>query len=82
MKAIDIAKKTIENSGGFAIPMETLEELVSLIEFYQGIDTFNEQLMNEINRLRKALKDIAEIDHRGNGHPSGNIARAALKEKK
>lgn len=32
------------------------------------------------NRLRAALREIADIDYRGNAHPSASIARAALGE--
>ena len=48
-------------------------------------DAANE-LCNEaadrIEQLEEALREIADIDYRGNAHPSASIARAALGEKK
>lgn len=35
---------------------------------------------DEIERLREALRKIADMDYRGNAHPSANIARDALKD--
>lgn len=36
------------------------------------------KLEQENERLRAALQQIADIDYRGNAHPSLHIARAAL----
>lgn len=47
----------------------------ALFDLFAGIDG----VAPEMQRMRSALVDIANMDYRGNKHPSADLARKALK---
>jgi hypothetical protein len=59
--------------------VERLRKVPSIGGYFK--DELSQEAADEIERLREALRKIANIDYQINAHPSLHIARTALKEK-
>ena len=70
-------EKTIQTIYGEQTERDVIRTLVGELEH---INKLLKWQMDQGIKMRRALREIASIDYRGNAHPSASIARAALGE--